>query len=69
MISFDLELFKKLSFEIFNVDSPTGYTSKVIKLIESYIKELGYNYQIKNNGALEVSIKGNSSKLTALLQQ
>ena len=46
MISFDLELFKKLSFEIFNVDSPTGYTSKVIKLIESYIKELGYNYQI-----------------------
>ena len=66
MISFDLELFKKLSFEIFNLDSPTGYTSKVIKLIESYIKELGYKYQIKNNGALEVSIKGkDSSKVVA----
>lgn len=66
MIKFDLELFKKIASDIFNCDSPTGYTDKVIQVIEGYVKEYGFEYKILNNGALEVSIKGNdSSKLVA----
>lgn len=66
MIKFDLELFKKIATDIFTCDSPTGYTDNVIKVIEGYVKEYGFDYKILNNGALEVFIKGNdSSKLVA----
>ena len=66
MIKFDLELFRKIAEDVFNCDSPTGYTDKVIKLIEGYVKEYGYEYKILNNGALEVFVKGkDSSKLVA----
>lgn len=61
MIKFDLDLFKKISYDVFTCDSPTGFTSNVIKVIENYVKELGFDYKIMNNGALEVSIKGKSS--------
>ena len=66
MIKFDLDLFKKIATDIFTCDSPTGYTDNVIKVIEGYVKEYGFDYKILNNGALEVFIKGNdSSKLVA----
>lgn len=66
MIKFDLDLFKKIATDIFTCDSPTGYTDNVIKVIEGYVKEYGFEYKILNNGALEVFIKGNdSSKLVA----
>ena len=66
MIKFDLKLFESIAKDIFNCDSPTGYTDKVIRLIESYVKEYGFEYKILNNGALEVFIKGeDSSKLVA----
>ena len=55
MITFDLELFKKLAEEIFSCDSPTGYTDNAIKLIENYIKEYGFEYKILNNGAVQGS--------------
>ena len=66
MIKFDLDLFKTIAVDIFSCDSPTGYTDNVIKLIENYVKEYGFEYKILNNGALEVFIKGeDSSKLVA----
>ena len=66
MIKFNENDFKKFSKEVFTCDSPTGYTESVIKLIENYIKEWGFDYKIMNNGALEVSIKGiDSSKVVA----
>lgn len=66
MIKFDLKLFESIAKDIFNCDSPTGYTDKVIRLIESYVKEYGFEYKILNNGALEVFIKGeDNSKLVA----
>ena len=66
MIQFNEKDFEKFSKEVFNCDSPTGYTDSVIRLIEKYIKEWGYDYKIMNNGALEVSIKGSdSSKVVA----
>lgn len=66
MIKFNKQDFIKMSQDIFTCDSPTGFTIQVIKVVESYVKELGYNYQILNNGALEVSIKGeDNSKVVA----
>lgn len=66
MIKFDLDLFKKISFDLFTCDSPTGYTDNVIKVVESYVKEYGFDYQITNNGTLKVTIKGqDSSKIVA----
>lgn len=66
MIKFDLELFKKISFDLFTCDSPTGYTDNVIKVVENYVKEYGFDYQITNNGTLKVTIKGqDSSKIVA----
>ena len=66
MIKFDLDLFKKISYDLFTCDSPTGYTDNVIKVVESYVKEYGFDYQITNNGTLKVTIKGqDSSKIVA----
>lgn len=66
MITFDNEVFKKIASDIFTCDSPSGFTYNVIKVIENYIKELGYEYSIMNNGTLEVSLKGDdSSKVVA----
>ena len=48
MITFDRELFNKYAKEIFNCDSPTGYTHNVIKLIEKYIKEIFEDYYFEN---------------------
>ena len=64
MINFDLNLFKKISNDIFTCDSPTGYTQNVIKVVENYIKDYGFDYKIMNNGALEVTIKGEDNSKT-----
>lgn len=45
MINFNLDLFKKLSQEIFLCDSPTGYTNNVIQIVKKYIDEFGYNME------------------------
>lgn len=66
MIELNREEFNTLSKEIFTCDSPTGYTQNVIKMIENHIKDLGFDYKILNNGALEVSISGEDhSKVVA----
>ena len=66
MIEVDLDYFKKISAEIFNCDSPTGYTFNVINLIKKHVLEFGFDAKILNNGALEVNIKGDdSSKVLA----
>ena len=64
MIKFDYDYFKKISKEIFLCDSPTGYTFNVINLVKKYVDEFGYDSKILNNGALEVSIKGNDQSKT-----
>lgn len=66
MIKFDKEYFKQVAEEVFRCDSPTGYTDNVISLVKRYVDSYGYETNILNNGALEVSIKGkDSSKIVA----
>lgn len=60
------EKYIKLATEIFNCDSPTGYTIEVIRLIENHLKKWGYNYNITNKGNIEVIINGkDNSKCVA----
>ena len=61
MINFDLKVFKEIAESIFKCDSPTGYTDNVINLVKKYVDKYGFDSKILNNGALEVSIKGEDS--------
>jgi putative aminopeptidase FrvX len=64
MIIFDLDYFKKVAQDIFTCDSPTGYTQNVIELVKKYVDSFGYESRIMNNGALEVTIKGEDETKT-----
>ena len=56
-----MELNYKLLEQIINVDSPTGYCTKVINLLESIVKELGFKYYKNQKGNLIVEIEGKSN--------
>lgn len=55
-----MELNYKLLEQIINIDSPTGYCSKVINYLETVVKELGFNYAKNQKGNLIVSVEGKS---------
>lgn len=55
-----MELNYKLLEQIINIDSPTGYCSKVINYLETVVKELGFNYTKNQKGNLIVSVEGKS---------
>lgn len=62
----DIGYVKKIALELFNCDSPTGYCSKVNKLVISYLNEMGYKVEETNKGNLKIFIKGRSdAKLVA----
>ena len=66
MINFNKKDFEFYSKELFLCDSPTGFTHNAIKLVKGFVDELGYESNVLNNGALEISIKGkDSSKVVA----
>lgn len=53
----DLELMKQL----FNIDSPTGYTKNVIAFLEDYLNKIGYQTTKNKKGNLIVDIPGKSN--------
>ena len=61
-----MELNYKLLEQIINIDSPTGYCSKVINYLETVIKELGFNYTKNQKGNLIVSVEGKSDYTVGL---
>ena len=66
MINFDKDLFVAISEDVFNCDSPSGYTQNAVKVVCDYLNEFGYDFKILNNGAVEVFVRGrDSSKLVA----
>jgi putative aminopeptidase FrvX len=56
-----MELNYKLLEQIINIDSPTGYCSKVINYLETVVKELGFNYTKNQKGNLIVNVEGKSN--------
>jgi len=65
-MKFQVDYFKKILGEILAIDSPTGYTSKVVSKIKSYIDEMGFENHITNKGNLVVDIPGNSDKIVGI---
>ena len=61
-----MELNYKLLEQIINIDSPTGYCSKVINYSETVVKELGFNYTKNQKGNLIVSVEGKSDYTVGL---
>ena len=56
-----MELNYNLLEQIINIDSPTGYCSKVINYLETVVKELGFNYTKNQKGNLIVDVEGKSN--------
>lgn len=61
-----MELNYKLLEQIINIDSPTGYCTKVINYLETVVKELGFNYTKNQKGNLIVSVEGKSDYTVGL---
>lgn len=51
--------------EIFNIDSPSGYTHNVIARIKKIVDDLGFESVITNKGNLKVEVKGKDDKVVA----
>lgn len=64
MITFDFETFKYLAKNIFETDSPSGYTHQAINFINEYVKKLGYKTKITNKGTLVVELDGEDNSHT-----
>lgn len=61
-----LEIYKKYAKDVFDINSPTGYTIECIDYISKELKRLGFDPILTNKGNLKVFVKGeNSSKKIA----
>ena len=56
-----MELNYKLLEQIIDIDSPTGYCTKVINFLESVVQELGFKYYKNQKGNLIVEVEGSSN--------
>lgn len=57
----DLEYIKQQALNIFNIDSPTGYSFNICAYLQEELKNLGYFSTLTNKGNVRVFIKGNSN--------
>ena len=55
----------KYAKEIFNINSPTGYTHVVINRIKEIVDELGFETSVTNKGNLKVVVEGKDDKVVA----
>lgn len=61
---FDLDYLKCIAYQIFNVDSPTGYSQEINVDIIEILNSLGYETTTSNKGNVIVFIKGESNEKT-----
>jgi len=52
--------------EILAIDSPSGYTEKVVTRLRTYVNELGYENYVTNKGNLVVKVAGKSDKTVGI---
>lgn len=52
--------------EVLAIDSPTGYSKKVIPFVEAKAKELGYSCTKNEKGNLQIYVEGQSDKTIGL---
>lgn len=61
-MDFNYEFYKKTAYELFNINSPSGYHIEVNSYLKDKLHSLGYTYKESNKGNIEVFIKGKSNK-------
>lgn len=59
---FDINYFKEVAKQIFNVDSPSGYSKNVNDLLISLLNELGYEASLTNKGNVFLKVLGESNE-------
>jgi len=57
----NLDFVKEIALELFNTDSPTGYSNLVDEFLIKIINRIGYDASITNKGNVKVFIKGRCS--------
>ena len=63
-MNFDINYFKEIANKIFNVDSPSGYSENINKLLIELLADLGHKANLTNKGNVYVKIAGESSAKT-----
>jgi putative aminopeptidase FrvX len=63
-MNFDINYFKEIAHKIFNIDSPSGYSEKINKLLIEILKELGHEGKLTNKGNVYLKVEGNSNEKT-----
>jgi len=63
---FPTEYFKDTLCEILAIDSPAGYTEKVVQRLKAYVDEMGYENYLTLKGNLVVNIPGKSDKTVGI---
>jgi len=65
-MNFPSNYFKDTLLEILAIDSPSGYTAKVVKKLKSYVDDMGYENYLTNKGNLVVKIPGKNKKTVGI---
>ena len=63
-MNFDINYFKEVAHKIFNIDSPSGYSENINKVLIELLNELGYTATLTNKGNVALKVAGESSKKT-----
>lgn len=61
-MNFDINYFKETANKIFNVDSPSGYSHNINKLLLELLKDLGFEGSTTNKGNVYIKVRGNSNE-------
>ena len=63
-MNFDINYFKEIAHKIFNIDSPSGYSENINKVLIELLNELGYTATLSNKGNVALKVAGESSEKT-----
>lgn len=63
-MNFDINYFKEVAHKIFNIDSPSGYSENINKVLIELLNELGYTATLTNKGNVALNVVGESSEKT-----
>lgn len=61
-MNFDIDYYKKIAKELFNIHSPSGYCLNATNFLKKELSLLGYDSSYSKKGNLKVFIKGKSSE-------
>lgn len=60
------DYFVELVKEIMAIDSPSGFTNNAMIMVKQKVEQLGYSFNIKNNGVGEIIVKGTGEEVVGV---